>query len=265
MNLNLEKVSNARELGGIVTKYGTVKRDVFIRSGNLYVMTEKDAETLKKHSLKRVIDLRTLKETEKYPDVLIKDVEYVNVSIIRGVTFGISYETMDGKTIAEMLEAGFVRMQSRNETYSEHMKILYGNFVNDEHCRAHYGEFLKLLANKPVNGSTLWHCSLGKDRVGTCTALLLHCLGASKEVIFDDYIQTNVLTKQNTESILYKVAPYVSAERLDITEAMLLVKREYLQTFFDEAEKKFGGLNEFIAACGVTREDVRNLKKNYLE
>lgn len=265
MKIDLQNVSNARELGGIVTPYGTVKRDVFIRSGEMSRLTQSDAETLVKHRLKRVIDLRTAGEMANYPDVRMDGVEYVNVSIIRGVTFGISYETLDGAQIAEKLEAGFKRMQARNETYAEHMQILYRNFVNDEHCRAHYGEFLKLLANNPVCGATLWHCSLGKDRVGTCTALLLYCLGTSFGQIFDDYLETNVLTRSGTESVLNKVKPHVTPERLNMVEDMLLVKEDYLRTFFNEATSKFGSIDGFLADCGVTAIDVENLRKNYLE
>lgn len=264
MKLNLEKVSNARELGGMITKYGVIKRDVFIRSGELSRANDHDIRLLANHSLARIIDLRTATEMTNYPDRKMDNVEYVNISIIKSTTFGISYETLDGETIARMLQAGFERMASRNETYSEHMEILYGNFVNDEHCRAHYGEFLKLLANNPVHGATLWHCSMGKDRVGTCTALLLYCLGASFEQIFEDYLLTNKLTRQNTDSILNKVMPYVSAHELDMVESMLLVKRTYLQKFFGEIIKQYGNVDNFIKACGVTKSEVDNLRKNYL-
>lgn len=264
MKLPLQKVSNARELGGLVTKYGTVKRDVFIRSGELSRTTDSDAEVLKTHRLARVIDLRTQTEMSNNPDRKLDGVEYVNISVIRATTFGISYETLDGETIARMLKEGFARMSARNETYSRHMEILYANFVNDEHCRARYGDFLKLLADKPVDGATLWHCSMGKDRVGTCTALLLHCLGAKTEDIFDDYLLTNELTRQNTDSILNKVTPYVSQEERDTVESMLLVKRSYLQTFFDEIANKYGTVDAFVAACGVTEREINLLRENYL-
>lgn len=265
MKLNLLKVTNARTLCGLKTKYGVIKKDVFIRTGEHSLLCEQDAKILREHNLKRIIDLRTSKEMENNPDIKIDGVEYVNISIIRATTFGISYERLDGKTIAEMLEAGFVRMQNRNETYSEHMEILYRNFVRDEHCRSKYGEFLRLLAERPACGSTLWHCSMGKDRVGTCTALLLYCLGASMQDIYDDYMLTNTLTRQNTESNLYKVAPYVSPDKLEIVQDMLMVKQEYLQSFFDEINCKYKTVENFLLDCGVTEQHINKLRKNYLE
>lgn len=265
MKIILKNANNARDLGGIKTKYGSIRHNKLLRSGELSRIDDTDAQALLKHNLKCVIDLRTPAEIANRPDVKINGVSSVNISIIRATTFGISYETLDGKQIAEMLEAGFQRMSARGETYSEHMQILYRNFVHDEHCRTKYGEFLKRLANDPVNGAYLWHCSMGKDRVGTCTALLLHILGASTDDIMRDYMLTNEQTKENTQSILYKVMPHVSAERLAMVESMLLVSENYLKTFWSEINAYYGNTDNFVKACGVTEQNVTNLRKNYLE
>lgn len=40
-------------------------------------------------------------------------------------------------------------------------------------------------------GAVLWHCSMGKDRVGVGTALLLYALGVPMETIMEDYLRTN--------------------------------------------------------------------------
>lgn len=265
MKITLTYANNARDLGGITTQYGRIKANRLLRSGELSRIDKADAETLLKHNLERVIDLRTPAEIANRPDVEIQGVTSTNISIIRATTFGISYETLDGAQIAEMLEAGFKRMSARGETYSEHMQILYRNFVRDGHCKAKYGEFLKTLANEPVDGAYLWHCSMGKDRVGTCTALLLHLLGANKQDIMQDYLLTNEQTRENTQSILYKVMPYVSAERLAMVESMLLVSESYLKTFWTEIDAEYGSADNFIKACGVTEQDVNNLRQNYLE
>ena len=124
---------------------------------------------------------------------------------------------------------------------------------------------MKLLANEPVDGATLWHCSAGKDRVGTCTALLLHCLGVGREEIMRDYLLTNEMNKSHSESILNKVRPYVNDEVYALEKSMVLVDESYLNSFFSEIEKNFGSVDAFISHCGVTEQDVANLRKNYLE
>ena len=266
MKIILEKVANTRDLGGIPSAYGRVKSNKLIRSGHLHVATQADVQTLtQKHNLRRIVDLRTDMEIKGNPDVNIDGVQWVNVPIIAATTFGISYETLDGAAIAQKIDAGIARMVARGETPIDHMRILYRNFVTDDFSRNGYGQFLKLLANEPIDGATLWHCSAGKDRVGTCTALLLHCLGVSREEIMRDYLLTNEMNKAHSESILNKVRPYVSDELYALEKTMITVDESYLDTFFAEIEHLYGTVDAFIAQCGVSGEDVEKLRKFYLE
>lgn len=264
MKIELQKVSNARDLGGIRTKYGVIQRDRLLRSGHLSIASPEDVATLKAHRLERIIDLRTPAEIENHPDVEIQGVSWLNVSIMHATTFGISYEKLDGAEIAVKLQAGIDRMTARGETPIEHMRILYKQFVASEFSHMGYGKFLKTLANDPTDGSTLWHCTGGKDRCGTCTALLLHCLGASRDDIMSDYLQTNEQVLTHAQSILAKVRPYVSEDRLELVQSMLLVEESYLVSFWNEIDKSFGSMDNFIAHCGLSQQDIENLRKNYL-
>ena len=264
MKINLEQVSNARDLGGIPTKYGTIQYDRLLRSGHLSIASANDLKTLAQHNLKRIIDLRTPTEINNHPDVTIPDVEYVNISIMHATTFGISYETLNGAEIAVKLQAGIERMINRGETPIDHMRILYKMFVSDEFSHVGYGNFLKTLANAPVKGATLWHCTGGKDRCGTCTALLLHCLGADRREIMQDYLQTNEQVLHHAESILAKVRPHVPDDRLALVQSMLLVEESYLVGFWEEIDKIYGSVDAFIEKCGVTQEDIEKLRINYL-
>ena len=264
MIIQLQNVTNARDIGGIKTQYGTVQTNRLLRSGHLSIASTADIETLAKLNLKRIIDLRTPTEISNHPDVTIADVEQVNISIMSATTFGISYETLNGAEIAVKLEAGINRMIDRGETPINHMRILYTMFVNNEFSHAGYGNFLKILANDPIDGATLWHCTGGKDRCGTCTALLLHCLGASRKQIMEDYLLTNEQVYNHAESILAKVRPHVSPNRLALVQSMLLVEESYLTSFWNEIEKNYGSVDAFVAHCGVTQEEILKLRANYL-
>ncbi len=264
MKIQLQQVANTRDLGGIHTPYGTVQYDRLIRSGHLSIITENDIATLKKHNLRRVIDLRTPTEIANHPDGQIADVEFVNISIMSATTFGISYETLNGEQIAIKLQAGIRRMLDRGETPIEHMRILYRQFVEDPHSRIGYGKFLKILADQPIEGATLWHCTGGKDRCGTCAALLLHCLGASREDTMKDYLLTNEQIGDHAESILSKVSPHVSKDNLKLVRSMLLVEQSYLESFWEQIDSKFGGTDKFLLKCGITLQDKEKLRNNYL-
>ena len=264
MIIQLEQVSNARDIGGIRTKYGTIQTDRLLRSGHLSIASKADEQTLAKHHLRRIIDLRTPTEISNHPDVQIDGVIYENISIMSATTFGISYETLNGAEIAVKLQAGIERMINRGETPIDHMRILYKTFVSNQFSHLGYGNFLKMLANSPVDGATLWHCSGGKDRCGTCTALLLHCLGAGKEQIMEDYLLTNEQVTSHAESILAKVRPHVPEDRLALVQSMLLVEDSYLLSFWNEIDRLYGSVDDFIAKCGVTKQDIEKLRENYL-
>lgn len=264
MKIDLQAVSNARDLGGIRAGNKQIAYGRLLRSGEHNRLTESDRQVFAKLNLTRVVDLRTPPEIERVPDRKIDGVDYEYISVIPSTTFGISYESTDGQTIAAHLEAGIERMRQRNETPSEHMRDLYYKFVSNPYCREKIAEFVHLLANKPLYGATLWHCSAGKDRVGVCTATLLHCLGVERAEIVADYMRTNTQTESNRQSVLNKVSPFVSQNRLELVKQMLCVDESYINKFFDTAEQQFGSFDEFVAAIGITEQDKKSLKANYL-
>ena len=52
-----------------------------------------------------------------------------------------------------------------------------------------FKQFFKTLLNN--DNCILWHCSLGRDRCGMATALLLKLLDVDEESIIEDYLYTN--------------------------------------------------------------------------
>ena len=130
MNISLKGARNARDLGGIVTPFGTICHKRLIRSGHLGKITAEDEQVLLQNNLARVIDLRTTTEQANTPDVPIDGVEYVTVPIISATTFGITYEKSTGEEIGQMLQAGIQRMLDRGDDPESHLEILYKKFVN---------------------------------------------------------------------------------------------------------------------------------------
>lgn len=265
MKIELPNVTNARDIGGMKSKYGTIKHSKLLRSGVLNRLTDEDKAILAKHRLERVVDLRCDIEIENAADVAMVGVEHVHIPIIKSVTFGISFESLEGEELAKRLQAGIERMNAQGEDYPEHIRAVYRRYINNEFCRNGYGAFLKLLANNPVDGATLWHCTMGKDRCGTCALLLEYCLGADMDTIIEDYMESNKQTRDNTNSLLNKARPYVTPDKMELIETMLTVQPYYLEAYFGEMKKNFGSIDGFVKACGVTDEDIAKLRKNYLE
>ena len=265
MKIAMQGASNARDIGGITTPLGTIQTQRLIRCGHLNKLTQEDVQVLLQNKLLRVVDLRTPTEQTNVPDVQIDGVTYVTIPIISATTFGITYEKSNGEEIGQMLQAGIARMEARGQNPKHHLEILYRKFVNEQISRDGYGAFLKLLANNPVDGATLWHCSAGKDRVGTCTALLLHCLGASKEQIVADYLLTNEQSKPFLDMVMRKIQGTLCEEQISLIQRMLSVRESYIEAFWEEIALKYGDVDNFIYECGVTKSDIENLRKNYLK
>lgn len=264
MKIDLPNVTNARDLGGMKTKYGVIAPNRLIRSGVVNRLTNEDIAILAQHRLQRIVDLRAEIELLNNPDTQIDGVMHLHIPIIKSVTFGISFESLEGPAIAERLQAGIDRMHAQGHSYETHMREIYARYVNNEFSRDGYGKFIKLLANNPVDGATLWHCTMGKDRCGTSTILLEHCLGVSADDIYDDYMESNKQTRENTNSVLNKARPYVDDDKMELIEKMLMVQHYYIESFYEQMRLKFGGIDGFVKACGVTDEEIEKLRKNYL-
>ena len=123
-----EKISNARDMGGLRTAHGSViSSGLLIRSANLSGATEEDKTILReKYRLSKIIDLRTETERIEMPDASMADVEYLPIPIFDQSVAGISHEKRNG---SEQLLAVIPKMGQ-----------LYCKMVTDPSCRDNLGK-----------------------------------------------------------------------------------------------------------------------------
>jgi len=181
---------NFRSFGGISTEDSKVPDGMLFRSGKLSVLS-KDAcmQLMRKHKISCVIDLRTPIEISEYPDPLPKDVEYVQIPLLKDSTVGISHETgSDAMTIIKSLKKHPEKLKEMVPDFP----ALYKMIVTDEYCRSQLNKVLdKISDNMDQGKATLFHCTAGKDRTGIVAMALLKKMGCSDEVIIKDYMLTN--------------------------------------------------------------------------
>ena len=122
-NIAFEKISNARDMGGLRTAQGyIISSGLLIRSANLSDATEADRSILrKKYRLSKIIDLRTEIERNERPDASMEAVEYLPIPIFEKSAAGISHEKRSG---SEQLFAVMPKMGQ-----------LYCKMVTDPSCR----------------------------------------------------------------------------------------------------------------------------------
>ena len=76
---------------------------------------------------------------------------------------------------------------------------------------------------------------------------------------------TNEQTANSTQGIIARVKPHLSEKNMALLHSMLTVQQSYLDSFYDEMQHLFGGIDQFIEACGVTEQDIAALRANYLQ
>ena len=250
-DIELEKLVNVRDLGGISNREGKkIVPKKLLRGSTLYYASENDlARLYDEYELRNVIDLRTPLEANEKPDPEYRDINYIFNPVQIEKTTGVTYEEKSRK------KEEFMRKMEEsyaNEPYKakEHMIRYYRNLIVDLYSVKQYGRFLNIL--KETEKASLWHCHLGKDRCGMATALLLEALDVDRETIIQDYLHSNIG--------MYGSDDY----EISVDGFFRHSFREYIDAFYATVDELYGGMEKFFELMEVTREDRELLKKKYL-
>ncbi|RYF29004.1 MAG: tyrosine-protein phosphatase [Chloroflexi bacterium] len=166
--LNIDGLVNARDLGGLRRKNGTVTpHGVFYRSENIDLVRPFGWSQLKDSGVKTVIDLRQPEERDRDAQERPDWLHIVNFDLD-----GVENETFWGPYLAEGLE-------STSMYYLDHLQRM------PERAAAVLDE----IAQAPDSG-VLFHCKSGRDRTGLIALLLLAAIDTEPEAIVDDYLET---------------------------------------------------------------------------
>jgi protein-tyrosine phosphatase len=213
----LKSVWNLRDLGGLETRQGSqIKMGLLYRSGDLSAVSGEDAAKLEKLGIKTVIDFRTDEERELNPDKLLNFVQNkINLPINTAST------AQMGKTPPEEAMAPDVMPQIYRD--------LTRDFYKD------YREFFRLVQD-PAFCPILFHCSIGKDRTGFPSAILLEVLGVERETVMTDYMLSKEATDIKFKEYLMEYPQYTH---------ILTVKPEYLGAAHKIIDTKFGGIENY--------------------
>ena len=253
----LNSLPNTRDLGAIVTNDGRhILPRKLLRSGELYHVSVADKDVLEtEYHLSTVIDFRTKAEAAKKPDTLIEGCEYIDMPIVDEETLGI---TRDANLVSTLRQI--------KVSPDEFMIKQYVNLVHDEYSVKQYARFLDILLHHD-DGAILWHCSAGKDRVGVGTAILLYALGVPKNVIYEDYLKTNLYLDADLEYTirLLETKMIVDNEVMDKIRLLYKVKEEYLDAVFKTIKRDYGSMGAFMKkALYMTPKTLESLRNKYL-
>ncbi len=205
--IELEGARNVRHLGGITTQEGQpIKPFVLIRTDALGWLTPLGCEQFAALNVKTVIDVRSDSEFHNYPDPpCVKDI--VTHLHIPMSTFG-------------------------NEPTMEDAYVYLFRHSSESIRR-----FFEVISD-PDNLPALYHCQIGKDRVGILSALILRLLNVNDKTIVEDYL----ISRQTG----YGAEP------------------EWIEAVLEEVDTS-GGIRDYLQSMGVTDEMMDRVRRNVLE
>jgi len=252
----MDNLTNFRDLGGYLTEDGRrTKWGKLLRSAAHDGITERDIAYLQQLGVKTVVDYRTTVESADHPDVEIAGVAYHHLC------------PFDESNATNTLDKNQQQQMRSVEQVKAMMGGINRSLASDPFCNKVYTGLVKIAldtAQVPV----VQHCTSGKDRVGAGAATLLMALGVPRETIMEDYLLSN-----ENQLSAQKMSTGVSSANMEITPEMMQmfavltkVHAEYLEAFFDEVDKKWGGTEGYLHdALGLTDADLAKLKELYLE
>jgi len=263
-----EGIENARDMGGLVMQDGhTVWPGMLIRSGNLSLATNADVAALKaQYRLTNVFDFRFAAEAESAPDRVIDGVSYTHLSTLpKTLVEGFASSSVD-TTRMKMKDMTALMMKYAFDPKAQAMgKQLYPAIVTDSVSQHYYGVFLRGVLR--AEGGVLWHCSQGKDRAGWASAFILAALGASRQVIVEDFDLSNQSYAHYVEAMTAKVREQGGDEEaVAFIRAMVGVSRENFEATLDLIDQKYGSLSQYVETqLGFTKVEQSLLRKKYLK
>lgn len=206
--VRLQGTRNTRELGGIPLRVGSVRKGKIYRSGALCFATRSDAQVLHQSGIRTLVELRLASEIAKDG----ADKPYL----------------LEGLTLVHwpMGHGGDVRGREAYFAYLRDNRPLVRDFFQ--------------LLGRAESYPLLFHCSAGKDRTGILTALLLEWLGASREVILDDYLHSRRITSR------------------------LKVEEDWIAAVFETVDTA-GGIEPYLLGLGLTAEELVSVREHLIE
>lgn len=258
--LSFEKLNNTRDLGPLGVQDGRqIKPGLLLRSGHLYFASPRDLDTLRR-TVSLVVDFRSGKEQQEKPDPDF-GAEYVHLPALDQLAPGVTRdESSDAMT--------FDRAARDPQGARAYMVGTYREFVISPFARQQYARFLRLLL-LPREKAVLWHCTAGKDRAGFAAILLLEILGAEREQIRADYLDTNRYLAEECRFLTGFLGEKFGGLTPEIAAALdwlFGAKDAYFDAIYDACAEAYGGMEGYLrSGLGLTGQELSALRERFLE
>ena len=257
--MGLTSVHNARQLGGYPIGKQRIKDNLLLRSAKISELSEEDSTLLcDKYKVQCVYDFRGKKESLSAPDVIPGDARYLSLAL----SFTGEESETDTKFENEEQMIGMLLQYADHPSVQAICTSMYDVIFFEESSQEVYRKFFAdLLTVDPKDGAVLWHCTQGKDRAGSASAMLLAALGADRELIMEDFI----LSKDYYDPMTSQIKTETESQKT-VINTLISANPVIFEATLDKVDAQYGSLRNYLTECiGVTPEMMNVLRDRYLE
>lgn len=257
--IGLEKVHNARQLGGYRIGRKTIKDNLLLRTAKLSEMTVADSTLLSdNYKVQCIYDFRGQEESISEPDVIPGNSRYISLAI--SFPGGSSQGSMGSGSREDMIK--LLLENAEHPAIQNMCTNMYDIIFFEESSQEVYRKFFAdLIALNPEDGALLWHCTQGKDRAGCASAMLLAALGAERDLIMADY----VLSKDYYDPMASRIPVQTETQR-NVINTLISANPAVFEATLDKIDQKYGSLRNYLTECiGVTPQMMETLRDKYLK
>ena len=257
--IGVTSAHNARQLGGYPIGDKQIKNNVLLRSAKLSELTAEDSTLLcDKYKVQCIYDFRGKNESFSAPDVIPRDARYLSLAL----PFAGDESGFDVKFESEEQMIGMLLQHAEHPSVQTMCTSMYDLIFFEESSKEVYRQFFAdLVKLNPQDGAVLWHCTQGKDRAGSASAMLLSALGAERSLIMADFI----LSKDYYNPIVAHIKTETEAQKM-VINTLISANPDVFEATLNKVDAKYGSLRNYLTECiGVTPEMMNILRERYLE
>ncbi len=242
---------NFRDLGGYKTHDGRrVRWGRVFRADGLSRLSDTDLQRLKQMDIRRVYDFRTASEIEGAHDRLPEDGSAARIHL------PVSHGKFD---FADAVR----RLQNGDTAWLTPDFMVNGYIRNLEKYPQTWAAVIRDLAG-PEAGPVVFHCTGGKDRTGTCAALILLALGVPEETVIDDHQVSNIYIARLLPR-LYRQMEKAGIDP-DALFPYLTAPRQCILAVVDYIMENYGTAADYlIRKAGMRLDEIERLQQNLLD
>lgn len=238
---------NFRDLGGKTLNNGSIiKPGMLFRSGSLDRLTDNDQSLLIDINLFQIIDYRDDSEIITKPD-----------RIWNGAHYHHAPANPLSKEVSADLENLSPELLEQFDAKAFMFKLYEQLPINNPAYKQ-----LATLLQQPEKGGVVQHCAVGKDRTGVGSALVLFALGASFDVVMEDYLLTNETLAPYRSYLLEELAKTLSENLVEKFAYVYSVQEDFLKTAITSINQHYGNIDTWlekdIGLDRITRDKLQN-------